>query len=154
MKFRTLLVPAIVIAFVLALAACDQLLGGFPLNDEERAQAFIASANRSPQDPDAMQSHFHPTDVQEYSTMTTVEYWSNTFFSASDQPFTVNDLVEGNGVNGYDGTTSLTGTITSGEVTTPVPIEFGFLADPDNPGNRLLRVIIVNEDTELIHNVR
>jgi hypothetical protein len=139
-----LVVTAIVIA------GCGLL----PSAEELRTQAFIDSANADPQDPEEMQSHFHPTKVEEYSTMNTEPYWSGTFFKPSDQPFALGTLTAGTGVAGYPDTiSSLSGTISSGQISDR-DITIGFVEDPDNPSNRLIRVILIDDGgTEEIKNV-
>ena len=155
MKTRTIVMLVIIAAAVLALSACDGLWGEAPLTDSQRAAAFISDANTSPRDPDDLRSHFHPTLVNEYVAMNDADYWNVlTFFADVDAPFSLSGLSAGGAVPGYDGTTSLSGTVTNG-IDASYPIQIGFVGDPLNAENRLIRVIIVEVgDGDTIQNIR
>ena len=150
MNCRTLLTGAAVMAAVLALSSCEWFAGG--LSDVQRAEAFVRTANEDPRDPVAMRDHFHQ-DTGAYPSLNTSAYWETTFFAAADSPFTLSGLTAGDGVGGIAGTTSLTGTISSANAG-PTAITFGFLADPVNPTNRLIRYIEIVEVGEEIRSIR
>ncbi|MFW6313744.1 MAG: hypothetical protein ACOC2N_07660 [Spirochaetota bacterium] len=154
MRKRTILILAAIAVVALISIGCDGLLGDPPLTDSRRAAAFIDDANADPRDPLDLQRHFHPTQVSEYTSMNQERYWNDlTFFSFVDRPFIVGELTPGDAVSGHPDTTSLVGTVRSESEPDDVPIAFGFLPDPVNPENRLIRVIIV-EELELIQSIR
>ena len=151
MRFRTILAGAVVTIALLALVSCEWLLGD-GLSDLQRARAFEATANARPRDAHAMRAHFHPS-MDEYVQMNTRRYWEGTSFGPDDPPFELSGLGAGDGIPGFPGATSLTGTIVSDNIRS-TPIVFGFLPDPNDPGNRLIRYIRIDGIGEEIRSIR
>lgn len=140
------------IVAVAVLAACD-LFGKTALDDDERIDAFLEAVNADPRDSVAIQANFHPTEVNEYSSMNTDSYWLASFFDPADRPFSVSSRSSGGAVPGYAGTTSITADI-SNSIGIPAPVVFGFLADPEDEDNRLIRVIDINGGTDVFQSLR
>lgn len=151
MKTKTMLAAAVLTGLLL-LSGCEWFLGE-RLTDSERAAAFIETANESRRDYDAMREHFHP-EAPSYSSMNTPGFWEETFFAADEQLFATRGLQAGDALSGFPGTSSLSGSITSRTFPEDgVAIRFGFLPDPASPLNRLIYVIIVEEDLDIIRSI-
>lgn len=142
MKRSTILVAALAVAVTVLLTGCDWLLGE-KVTMDERMSAFVSAANESTRNYDTMRSHWHP-DAESYSSMNTEGFWEGTAgFSLGDRTINVSGLTE-TGDAGVSGTTSLSGTITTANLTSGKPITIGFLPDPSNPRSMLIRVIIID----------
>lgn len=151
MKTKITLAAAVLTGLLL-LSGCEWFLGE-NLTDSERAEAFIETANESIRDYDAMREHFHP-NAPSYSSMNTPGFWEETFFDLGEQPFATRGLQAGDALSDFPGTSSLSGSITSRTFPDDgVAIQFGFLPDPDNPLNRLIYVIIVEGDLDVIQSI-
>ena len=152
MKIRTILSGTAVVLLLASLSACDWLLAE-RLTDAQRAAAFIETANDPGRTALELRAHFHP-DVPSYRTMNTRDFWDNTFFRSDGQPFALEGMVPGGELELVPLTTALSGTVTSVNTPGGVPITFGFLPDPEQPGNRLIAVILVVGVDDPIRTIR
>ncbi|MFW5718085.1 MAG: hypothetical protein ACOC0E_11655 [Spirochaetota bacterium] len=154
MKKSTITIALAALLLALATTGCDLLLGD-KVTEEERLDAFVADANASTRNYEDMQSHFHST-TRERNSMNTEEYWEGTNgFSLNDRTISITDLTSGGEVGGVAGTSSLSGTITTTNLSSGAPITIGFLADETNPREMKIRLILIDgENTEEIRSVR
>ena len=148
MKRNVVALTLTAVGLLSVLAGCDWILNP-PLTDAKRAEAFIASANENPQDPLELQAHFHPTETAEYAGMVSIgDYWAVSPFAEDRQPFGLGPLTEAEPYFLFLGTTALKATMTN-DLEIEFELLFHFLDDPERPGNRLLRAIIVYVDGEI-----
>ena len=140
MKTKTILLGVVLTAAVVVLSGCGWLTA---MDDTERANAFIETANASPRDYEEMQSHWSSTATN-YDNMVTATFWDNTPFNPNGQPFSVSGLAAGDELADFPGVTTLKGTISSPDFS-DAPITFGFLPSETNPLDRVIRVIILGE---------
>lgn len=154
MKRSTITLALTVLVLLVATTGCD-LLFGEKVTEEERLDAFVSDVNASTRNYEDMQSHFHST-TEERSSMNTESYWEATNgFSLSDRNISITGLTSGGEVGGVTGTSSLSGTITTTNLSSGAPITIGFLADETNPRSMLIRVILIDGGTtEEIRSVR
>ena len=151
MKTKTILLGVVLTAAVVVLSGCSWLR---TMDDTERANAFIETANASPRDYEEMQSHWS-SNATNYENMVTSTFWDSTVFADGEQPFAISGLTEGTELAEFPGVTTLEGTVTSDVQQSEVPITFGFVPSETNPLDRVIRVIIIGEPLpDTIQNIR
>ncbi len=141
MKTKTILLGVVLTAAVVVLSGCGWLTA---MDDTERANAFIETANASPRDYEEMQSHWSSTATN-YDNMVTATFWDTTVFRVGEQPFAISGLSAGDELDDYPGVSTLEGTLTTDVQQSGVPITFGFVPSETNPLDRVIRVIILGE---------
>lgn len=141
MKTKTILLGVVLTAAVVVLSGCGWLTA---MDDTERANAFIETANASPRDYEEMQSHWSSTATN-YDNMVTATFWDGTMFRDGEQPFAVSGLTAGSELADFPGITTLEGTVTSDVVQSGARITFGFVPSETNPLDRVIRVIVIED---------
>ncbi|MFW5814709.1 MAG: hypothetical protein ACOCWX_04610 [Spirochaetota bacterium] len=150
MKTKTILLGVVLTAAVVVLTGCGWLTA---MDDTERANAFIETANASPRDYEEMQSHWSST-AKNYENMVTSTFWDETMFRESEQPFAVSGLTAGTELAEFPGVTTLEGTVTS-DIVSGARITFGFVPGETNPLDRVIRVIVIEDPVnDTIQSVR
>jgi len=115
------------------------------LSEQARLDAFLADANASPQDPDALRSNFS-TKVSSYDSLNTADFWNNSYFAAGGQPFDVTGETLGGAHSDFAGSTTIAGTISNG-IPSTASATFVFVANPaaDITDGHLIRAIIIGD---------
>ncbi|MFP4114881.1 MAG: hypothetical protein ACLFUA_10980 [Spirochaetales bacterium] len=139
-KSRYALVGAVVIAAIV-LSGCPNILGGFPLDPEERIERFIDVVDQDDPSIADIKAQFHP-DAQEPGVIDETS-WSQTVFDPDTRPFQFGPRSVDPENPDYPGSVTVTTEFESKAYSgrNALTVVFTLLPDPDNEDNWLIREI-------------
>lgn len=141
MSIKAAKLAGVVLLTTLALLGCDLL--NTTAADQARLDAFLQDANASPQVGTDLQANFSP-DVSSYASLASLSgFWDDSYFFSDDQPFAVSDEAYGGPHPDFANSSTIEGTISNGVPSTGAAV-FVFVADDNDPSNRLIRAIFID----------